>query len=204
MRLSRRSYLILAAVLALGLTGAVGAAQWMQARNSVTLPAGTALHVALDHAISSGSNRAGDEFGATVIESVVVDEKAVIPAGARARGVLTDARESGRLKGVARLRLTLTGVEVNGEWYDLATSSASLRGRNHNKNNWAWIGGGAAGGTLIGALAAGGKGALIGGPVGAGAGLAGAAITGKRDIHLSAERRFTFTLAEPVSIQLDE
>lgn len=203
MRLSKRSYLYLTTLLVLGLAIFAGA-RWVEGRNGVTLPAGTALVISLDHSLASDANRAGDQFSATISEPVVVEGKTVIPDGARAKGVLTDARESGRLSGVARLRMTLTEVEVDGDWYDVTTSSAGLRGRNHKKNNWAWIGGGAAGGTLIGALAGGGKGALIGGPVGAGAGLAAAAITGKRDLRIPAERRFTFILAEPITIQLSD
>lgn len=200
MKLSRRSYLVLAAVLTLGLA-TYGAAKWVEARSSVTLPAGTHIRVSLDHAVASDQNRAGEEFSATVSEPVIVDEKVVIPAGARANGVLVDASESGRLKGVARLSLRLTEVQVGDDWYDVETNAISRRGPNHKRNNWAWIGGGAAAGTVIGAIAGGGKGAAIGGPVGAGAGVAGAAITGKRDIRLSAERQLTFTLTEPVSIQ---
>lgn len=200
MRISRRSYLVIAGLLMLGLA-TYGGAKWIESRNGVTLPEGTQIRVGLDHAVSSAQNRPGDEFQATVTEPVVLGKKMVIPAGAHARGVLVDARESGRLKGVARLSLKLTEVQVGEDWYDLETHSISRYGPNHKRNNWTWIGGGAATGAVIGAIAGGGKGALIGGPVGAGAGLAGAAITGKRNIGYSAERQFIFTLTEPVTIQ---
>ena len=55
---------------------------------------------------------------------------------------------------------------------------------------------------MIGALAAGGKGALIGGPVGAGAGTAVAFMTGKKDIHIGAEPPVTFRLVSPVIIDV--
>jgi len=200
MKLSRRSLVVLAAIVALGLA-TYGAAQWVESRNNVTLPEGTTIRVSLDHAVSSAKNEPGDAFEATVLEPVIAEGKTVIPAGARAAGVLVDARESGRLKGVARLGLRLTEVEVGGDWYDLETNTLSRVGANHKRNNWTWIGGGAATGALIGGLAGGGKGALIGGPVGAGAGVALAAATGKKDIHLGAERQITFTLIEPVAIK---
>src|SRR6266849_2945233 len=63
------------------------------------------------------------------------------------------------------------------------------------------VGGGAGAGTVVGAIAAGGKGALIGGPVGAGAGTAVAFLTGKKDIRLPPETSLTFKLAEPVTIR---
>jgi hypothetical protein len=128
----------------------------------------------------------------------------VILPGAQARGRVISASESGRLKGVAHLRLTLDEVQVGDEVYEVSTTAVSRYGRNHKKNNWLWIGGGAGGGALIGALAGGAKGAAIGGPVGAGAGLAGAAITGKRDVKFNAETRLTFKLAQPLSIELPQ
>lgn len=200
MRFSKRSYLVAAALLALGLT-VYGTAQWAESRSSVTLPEGTAIRVSLDHAVSSAKNEPGDAFEATVSAPVFAEGKTVIPAGARAAGVLVDARESGRLKGVARLSLRLTEVEVGGDWYDLETNTISRYGGNHKRNNWTWIGGGAATGALIGGIAGGGKGALIGGPAGAGAGVAMAAATGKKDITLGAERQITFTLIEPAAIK---
>ena len=53
---------------------------------------------------------------------------------------------------------------------------------------------------LIGAIAGGGKGVLIGGPVGAGAGVATAFITGKKDVRLPPETHLTFRLSQPVTI----
>jgi hypothetical protein len=74
--------------------------------------------------------------------------------------------------GRARLQLALQSIELDGKQYEIRTAYSHRIGGNHKKRNFAWIGGGAGGGLLIGALAAGGKGALIGGPIGAGAGTA--------------------------------
>ena len=200
MVLNKKAYLGKAAVLLLALTAFAGV-QMYQNMGSVDVPAGAAIRVSLDHSISSASSRAGDSFSATVTEPVLVDGKTVIPAGARAQGTLIGARESGRLSGRAYLQLALTSVEVNGERYDVNTTSISRVGGSHKKRNWGWIGGGAAGGTVIGALAGGGKGALIGGPVGAGAGLAVAAITGKKNTGFRAEQEITFRLTEPISVR---
>jgi len=165
-----------------------------------TVPQDTAIHVTLDQAVSSDDSRPGDHFEATVSEPVVIDGKTVIPQGASAEGLVVDAHHSGRLMGRARLQLALETVTVNGQNYDVRTSSSWRTGGDHKKRNWEWIGGGAGGGALIGALAGGGKGALIGGPVGAGAGTAVAFLTGKKDIHLRAETPLTFKLAEPITV----
>ena len=53
----------------------------------------------------------------------------------------------------------------------------------------------------IGGLAGGGKGALIGAALGGGAGTAGAAYTGEKEIVLHAESMLTFKLTEPLTIK---
>jgi hypothetical protein len=195
-----RNYLLLSGAGLLIVLLGVAAATLPRHSDTTTVPLGTPIHVTLDQAISSDQNRPGEHFEATVSEPVVIDGKTIIPRGAYAEGLVVDARHSGRLAGRARLQLVLETVNVNGQNYDVRTSSSWRSGGPHKKRNWAWIGGGAGGGALIGALAGGGKGALIGGPVGAGAGTAVAFFTGKKDIHLRAETPLTFKLAGPLTI----
>ena len=200
MKLNKRMSIALASVLLFALVASAGIV-WARYDDEVIVPAGTAIRVSLDHAISSATSQPGDLFEGTVSQTVVVEGQTVIPAGSRASGTLLDARESGRLTGRAQLRLALSSIEVNGERYDVNTTSISRWGGDHKKRNWAWIGGGAAGGTLIGALAAGGKGALIGGPLGAGAGVAVATITGKKSTRFHSEQELTFKLTEPIAVK---
>lgn len=169
---------------------------------SVMVPAGTEIQVKLDQSIATDRTTSGDPFQASVAEPVLIDGKTVIPKNALVKGQIVSVRESGRLAGVAHMRLELRSVEVNGTEYELHTSDFARGGGNHKKRNWAMIGGGAGGGALIGALAAGGKGALIGGPIGAGAGIAAATLTGKKDFVLPAETLLTFQLVNPVSVQV--
>ena len=198
---NKRSYLMLggAGVLLVALT--VAAASVVNSNQPITLPDRTAIHVQLDQTLASDQNRSGDHFDARVAEPIVLDGKTVVPEGARVTGRVVDARKAGRLKGVARLQLALASVEVNGQTYDLQTSTSYRRGANHNRRNLGFIGGGAGGGMLIGAIAGGGKGALIGGPVGAGVGVAAAYFTADKNIRLPVETRLTFELAQPVSIE---
>jgi hypothetical protein len=166
---------------------------------SGVIPAGTAIAVRLDHAVSSKS-APGATFDATVAAPVVVDGKTLIPQGSKARGLVVDAKESGRLKGVARLSLELQSVEVAGKSYALDTGRFSRTGPNHKKRNLLSIGGGAGTGALIGAVAGGGAGAAIGAAAGAGAGTGYAAYTGKKDIVLAPETQVRFTIRKPVTV----
>jgi hypothetical protein len=203
MLLTKRHYIAVVATVVLAVALGVGAAEVISARaKPVTVPELTTIHVTLDQAVASNENRPGDHFDATVSEPVVIDGKTVIPQGAHAEGLVVEAKQSGRLRGRARLQLALQSVQVNGQEYDVQTTSRTRVGGNHKKRNLAWIGGGAGGGALIGAAAAGGKGALIGGPIGAGAGTAVAFLTGKKDIRLAPETPLTFELAEPVTVKV--
>jgi hypothetical protein len=198
MQLGRKSYVLLGSLLVAALV--VSGAAVANRADSVTLPQGTAIHVRLDQAVASNQARSGDEFAATVSEPVIVEGKTVLPQGTPVKGRVVEAKKSGRLMGVAHLRLALTDVEVGGKSYELRTISTSRAGGNHKNRNLAWIGGGGAGGATIGAIAAGGKGALIGGPVGAGLGTTVAFLTGKKDIRLPPETPLTFKLTQPVTV----
>ena len=202
MHLTKRHYVMVGGAILLAAALTVSAATLRDGSESVILPERTTIHVTLDQALATNQSKPGDHFEATVSQPVVVDGKTAIPQGAHAEGVVVDARQSGRLMGRARLQLALQTVAVDGQNYDVRTISHPKIGRDHKKRNWEWIGGGAAGGAVIGALAGGGTGALIGGPIGAGAGTTVALLTGKKDIKLRAETPLRFELAEPVTIKV--
>jgi hypothetical protein len=193
--------ILLASLIVLLSAGLITTAVTLATRTvPVTIPEATRIHVTLDQGISSNQNRPGDHFEATISEPVVLNDKTIIPQGTLVEGLVVDARPSGHLMGRAHLQLALESMQLNGKTYELRTSSSYRRGGDHKKRNWAWIGGGAGGGALVGAAAAGGKGALIGGPIGAGAGTAVAYFTGKKDIHLRPETQLEFRLNQPVIV----
>lgn len=164
--------------------------------DQINVPAGTPVSIRLQSGISSASSRTGDEFSAVLDEPIVVNGQTVAPRGAAVRGRVLAARSSGRLHNSGYLRLSLVSVEMNGKAVPVHTSSVFATGGAHKKRNLALIGGGAGAGAVIGAIAAGPKGALIGSAIGAGAGTAGAAATGKKDVSFAPERRLTFRLTQ--------
>jgi hypothetical protein len=167
----------------------------------LVVPADTVVAVVLDQSISSKTSRSGDKFSATVESPIEIEGKVAIPKGARAQGVVRDAKAAGRFKGGAALVLELTSIEVNGKDHEVQTSSAMMSSKGKGKRTAVMVGGGAAGGAAIGAVAGGGKGAAIGALIGAAAGTGGAGFTGNRDITLTAETPLDFKLLQSVSIR---
>lgn len=165
-----------------------------------TVPQGTTIHVVIDQAISSKDAKIGERVTGTVSKSVTVGGKVLIPKGATAKLSVSSVQASGRLSTPAKLYLKLRTVTVGGKVYTFATSSAGQTEGSKAKRDTAFIGGGAAGGAIIGALAGGGKGAAIGAAAGAGAGTAGAAATGKKNVEFPAETRLVFTTQTDVAI----
>jgi len=166
----------------------------------VTIPSGTAITVRLQNAVSSATSTPGDQFAAVLDLPIIVDGETIAPTGALATGRVVAARRSGRLTHPGYLRIALASVTVNGKAIPVQSSSVLVAGASHKKRNLAWIGGGAGGGALIGAIASGGTGALIGSAIGAAGGTTAAYATGKKEVGFGPERRLTFRLTRPVTI----
>ena len=163
----------------------------------VAIPAGTRLHVALTDAVSSNQNSPGDQFTASLIDPVIVQEKVLLRKGTKVRGRVVDVNEPGR----ASIQLKLTDIVLdNGRDVEIKTKAFTAVAQSTKKRDAAIIGGGAGLGAAIGAIAGGGKGAAIGAAVGGGAGTGTVLATKGKEIHYPPETRLTFTLAATVQI----
>jgi len=181
--------------------GGSSASTSKSAAPALVIPAGTELTVRLESAVGSKTSNEGDPFEASLAEPVVAGDKVVIPKGASASGVVTQAHAAGKFKGGATLGLVLKSITIDGQPHAVETSSVMQVTKGKGKRSAAMIGGGAAGGALLGGLIGGGKGAAIGAVAGGGAGTAGAAYTGNRDISLPVETLLRFKLANDVSVK---
>jgi len=168
----------------------------------ISVPTGTRLTIRTIDAIDSDRNRVGDKFAATLDQPLYVNDVLVVPKGADVYGRLEEAKEAGRLAGKAQLKLSLTGIVVNGQTYALSTGNYELSGKSRTANTATKVGGGAAVGALIGAVVGGGKGAAIGAGVGAGAGTAVQVATQGDQVHVPSETLLEFALDQPVTIPI--
>jgi outer membrane lipoprotein SlyB len=168
--------------------------------SKVTVPAGTTLAVRLIDGLDSERNHPGDTFRATLNSPVTVDDNVVIPADADIQGRVVDAKNATHFSGSSALVLEITKLSYNGRTYTIQTNQWARQGKGRGANTAGKVGGGAALGAIIGAIAGGGKGAAIGSVVGAGAGGGVQAATRGEQIRLSPEALITFQLQAPVTV----
>jgi hypothetical protein len=152
------------------------------AQTNISLPAGTAVKVKLENALTTFSNKSGDPFSGRVTEAVMLDGKPVIPIGATVQGRVTKVSEPRRIAGKPTIAIfPETIVLPNGERYMLnatlvdtsvrngtdVNDEGQFKGKGRDGKDMIEIGMGTGGGMLVGGLIGGGKGVLIGGAVGA-------------------------------------
>lgn len=167
----------------------------------VTIPAGERLSVRIDNTLSSARNRADDTFFATLDEQLIVDGLIVADTGARLQGRIVEARQAGRLKGVAHLAFELTHLDTDdGQRVEIRTSVFSMDGRRTRGKDLKKVAMGAGAGAILGAIFGGGKGAAIGAASGAGAGAGTAAATRGEPAVIEPETRLEFRLTNGVTI----
>lgn len=160
-----------------------------------TVAEGTMIPVRIDHRLDTRTARDGETFTGELYAPVQATNGAIVfPRGTPVTGEVVASKEKGRFKGAGVLGIRLD--EIGNE--SVRTDEYAVSAKGKGKRSLAFIGGGAGGGALIGALAGGGTGALIGALAGGGAGTAGAAFTGKRDVVIPAEAKVRFRLEAPL------
>ena len=167
----------------------------------VTLAAGTSLNVRLGETLSTQRNKPGDTFTATLEQPLVIDGFVIAERGARCEGRVLESDPGGRVKGVAHLELELTSFHsADGQRVRVHTTGFGKDADTSHKSDAAKVGGGAALGAIIGAIAGGGRGAAIGAGAGGAAGAGDVAMTRGKPAELRVESEVSFRVQDPVTI----
>ena len=167
----------------------------------MVLHSGTPITVRIDESLSSDRNAGGDTFEASLADPLVTDGLVIAERGAHVNGRVVNAQKAGHAGGNAFIELGLTGITTSdGQHIAVLTEPWTQRGDTFRGEDAAKIGGGAALGAIIGAVAGGGKGAAIGAGAGGLAGAGVVAATRGRPASISSETIVRFSLATPVTI----
>jgi len=171
-----------------------------RSRNYITLPAGTELGVRTNEAINSSDTNDNRSYSAQVSRDVMDQSGNVtIPRGSEAQLVVRRISNN-------TLALDLQSVSVNGRRYnvdsaDVTTEGNSRDGVGSNKRTAEYVGGGAVLGTVLGAIAGGGKGAAIGALAGGAAGAGTQVLTRGGQVKVPAESELSFRLDSPMTLR---
>jgi len=177
----------------------------------VVVPAGTVIPVTLTSRISTKNARDGDGIYGKTVFPITVNNKIVIPEGSFVRGKVTEIRRPGRVKGKGELTLNFqTLVLPGGITVPIYTSlggvggagerkgEATVQGDSSKGEDAKTVGTTAAQGALIGVIADRGRGAAVGGGVGAAAGTAAVLLTRGKDLVLEPGTTIEIVLDRPV------
>ena len=177
----------------------------------VVVPAGTVIPVTLTSRISTKNARDGDGIYGKTVFPITVNNKIVIPEGSFVRGKVTEIRRPGRVKGKGELTLNFqTLVLPSGITVPIYTSlggvggagerkgEATVQGDSSKAEDAKTVGTTAAQGALIGVIADRGRGAVVGGGVGAAAGTAAVLLTRGKDLVLEPGTTIEIVLDRPI------
>ncbi len=146
--------------------------------STTKLPEGTPIPIRLLSALSSASSHAGDTFGATIDEPVVIDGQTVVARGTSATGRVLEAKPSASFRGSSLepgyLRIVLVSLKIGGRPVMIETSSIFAKGGSRDERNPA---------------------------AGAASGTGSEDKSRDKDIVFGIDRRLNFRLAQTVDLQ---
>jgi hypothetical protein len=179
-----------------------------------TVDSGTIIRARMNQTITSKTARVGNTFTATVTEPVYATNGAVvIPVGSTVTGRVDSAIPAAKGGKPGQIDASFIQVRlpngtrraINGSLTDLSGNTSSdnegtATGKKMNNRKLIFVGGGGAGGAVLGAAIGGGKGALIGGLLGAGGGFLGEKYTKGSEAEVKSGTEFGVYLNRAVSM----
>jgi len=184
---------------------------------TLTVPAGQKLLMQLKSGVNTKTAKAGDGVYLETSFPVSIDNTMAIPPGTYVQGVIDNVKRSGRVKGRAEVLFHFTAlifpngytVSVPGSVNDVPgadvghviNKEGSVQAEGTKGKDVGTIAGPAAQGAIIGALARGGKGALIGSGIGGAVGLAEVLFTRGNEINYPAGTPVEMVLQRPLTLE---
>lgn len=144
-----------------------GAGTTPRPTESVTIPVGTQMDVRVQSTLSSGTAKVEDRFEATTVADIKKDGSVIVPAGSILRGLVAAVDKASRADRKGSLTLTFDRITVKGTSYAIK-STVTHTVEASAKDEVGKIGGAAAVGAVIGGLLGGGKGVALGAILGGG------------------------------------
>lgn len=166
----------------------------------VTIPAGQSLLIRMIDGVDSSKNHVGDIFHASLETDLNVNGTLVAHKGTDVYGRLAEAQKSGNFSGKSELQLELTRLVIDGHDYPVVSSDYTLQGKGQGASTAKKVGGIAAAGAIIGAIAGGGKGAAIGAASGGAVGAGVQVLTKGAQVKVPSETVLEFRLQQPATV----
>ena len=182
------------------LVGALASSTIAMAQRSNTIPSGTEVTVTTNTAIKADANTTGTRMYGAVVKDDVLDESGNVLIARGSPAQLAAMKDSDN-----NLTLDLRSITVHGRRYSVEAGDVSAPGTKNgglgkNKRTGEYVGGGALAGTVIGAIAGGGKGAAIGALAGGAAGAGAQVLTKGKKIDVPAETNLRFRLENDLTV----
>ncbi len=181
-----------------------------------TVDSGTVFRVRMNDLLSSKTAKVGDTFRTTLTEPVYSNTGIVVmPVGSIVTGKVDTVVAAKKGGNPGQIGVSFVSVKlpdgstraINGSLTELNTKDAksdnegTASGDKMKNRKIIFIGGGGAGGAVLGAAIGGGKGALIGGLIGAGAGYLGEKLTKGEEAEVKSGTEFGVYLNQAISMK---
>ena len=167
---------------------------------SITIPAGQSMLVRMIDGVDSAKDQVGQVFHASLETDLTVGNSIVARKGTDVYGRLANAQKSGTFSGKSELQLELTRIVIDGKDYPIVSTDYTLQGKGQGAATAKKVGGIAAAGAIIGAIAGGGKGAAIGAAAGGATGAGVQVLTKGQQVKVPSETLLEFRLQQPVMV----
>ncbi|HUF22789.1 MAG TPA: hypothetical protein VMN81_01585 [Vicinamibacterales bacterium] len=161
------------------------------------VPSGTEIDVRLSQPLSSETATVEQRFEAVTAADVYEDNRVLIPAGSRVRGVVSSVDSASRTDRRGSMTLAFDQITINGRTHEMRGTLTQVLEADKD-NEVAKIGGGAGVGAIIGGIIGGLKGAIIGAVIGAGGTIAA---TEGSDVKLEEGTILRLRLEQPLRVQ---